>query len=65
MLNGNFTSLKYVNFRDLPHAPQPIQCFIGSSIEKFPSLVLTRSTVISQHPSGRDRLKEDPNVVTQ
>ena len=47
--------LEYGNCRDFPHAPMPMQCYVqvksqfrgkntGSSIEKFPSLVLPGNT---------------------
>ena len=55
MFNRNFALLEYGNFRDLPHPPMPMQCYVqseksisrkkpGSSIEKFPSLVLPGNT---------------------
>ena len=60
MFNRNFAQLEYVNCRDLPHAPMPMQCYVhvksqfrgkntGSSIGKFPSLVQPRKTKWLQH----------------
>ena len=65
MFNRNFALLEYGNFRDLPHPPMPMQCYVqseksisrkkpGSSIEKFPSLVLpgnTRTVTASYYPN--------------
>ena len=53
--------LEYGNCRDFPHAPMPMQCHVhvksqfrgkntGSSIEKFPSLVLPWNTTTVTAP---------------